>query len=542
MASSDIDEEQEERRLDELARKIREPNEKLLAEWMKEQKKRVLSNKLAAKADKLLIKDSIRERKNSQKINKPGGFTGRIAKRTGGAAVGMVSDLIGGIPIAGAIFKAIKAEASATLEARQEYKEELKAKRQEEISLLDELSDRRMASIREESQDIEDSRSEQEEHPVFERISEPVLKLTESIKVLSEVVEDLSEISRQEPKKSNKADSITIEKIRDPAAMDLLRGIDANTHENLEIADRHNEHTERMTEKEVKDIGNIKWHMARANGSVGRIETMMKIGGDRDNDIKDTLEDTNKLAGKSLEVQRDSRFTQILSLVTNLFNGGGLMKMLGSGFGALKNIAVPVLAVGAAWEIGQAIGKELHEWLSQYSGFSEFTDTIFRAVDHLLAFAGNADAKERLKVYEKEKTVGRAASLVQGAIGRGLTAQEEDHVRKTGTLPGMSVDDFNNKGSSIEEASWGYAPGWKMAKSDNDLMEMIRSNSAYGSSVEASSILEAEKEKADFDLKSKRATQTIDQSNINTTNNNSQVNIPMPLNADPVKELVRKNR
>lgn len=91
--------------LEELANRIREPNQKLLDEFTQAEKKRTLSNKLATKADKLIIADSKRNRKAAMK--KPGGFTGRVARRAGGAVLGGIGGAIGGIPIVGAIFRAI---------------------------------------------------------------------------------------------------------------------------------------------------------------------------------------------------------------------------------------------------------------------------------------------------------------------------------------------------------------------------------------------------------------------------------------------------
>lgn len=538
-ASDSISEQQEDQRWDELAKKIREPNEKLLAEWQKEEKKRQLSNRLAAKADKLLIKDSIRERRESGKLKRPGGFTGRVAKRTAGAGLNFVGDLIGGIPVAGAIFKALKEEASATLDARREYKEELKAKRQEEIDLLDELAEKRKEKIKKEAaeREAEEAAARAAMEPANEEMAEAAEKVSAAAIDLTPVVENFGQIMERFIEKMPQGGSgggvegiVEVDKIRDPRVLEYLHGIEWYTQEGVAQAERFYGPVLDAIERQSKDIGNIKWHMARANGSVGRIEQMMKANQLHDLQVKEVLEDTHDLTKKSLDVQEDTRFAQILSVLTNMISGGGLLKALGGAAGMLGKGAVAGVAIVGAWEVGQAIGEALSEWLQTTSWFQPAMEKLFQAMDAVLAFFGNEESKRRLDVQQQQDDVGHANELMQKALGRDLTVQEEDYVRKNGTLEGLTKEQFNNDSmipfKNIDE---------------KDQLEMVRSG-VFDKATHQMTPEEFTQYSNEIKNKAAAAAEAkVNQNNVSTTNNNSQTVIPSPLSADP-KEVKRVNK
>jgi hypothetical protein len=540
-ASDSISEQQEDQRWDELAKKIREPNEKLLAEWQKEEKKRQLSNRLAAKADKLLIKDSIRERKEAGKLKRPGGFTGRVAKRTAGAGLSFVGDLIGGIPVAGAIFKALKEEASATLDARREYKEELKAKRQEEIDLLDELAERRKQKIKQEAADreAEEAAARAAMEPANEEMTEAAEKVSAAAVDLAPVVESFGQIMERFIEKMPAGPSggtvaegtVEVDKIRDPKVLEYLHGIEWYAQEGVAQAERFYGPLLDTVERRAKDIGNIKWHVARANGSIGRMEQMMKMNQTHDMEVKEILQDTHDLTKKALEVQEDTRFAQILSVLTNLISGGGLLKALGGAAAGLGKAAVAGVAIVGAWEVGQAIGEALSKWLETTSWFQPAMEKLFQAMDAVLAFFGNDESKRRLNVQQQQDDVAHGNELMQKALGRQMTPQEEDYVRKNGTLEGLTKEQFNNDSiipfSNIDE---------------KDQLEMVRSG-VFDKATHKMTPDEFSQYSKEIRDKAAAAQQAnVNQNNVSTTNNNSQTVVPQVLSADPSKEIKRVNR
>lgn len=540
-ASDSISEQQEDQRWDDFAKKIREPNEKLLAEWQKEEKKRQLSNRLAAKADKLLIKDSIRERKEAGKLKRPGGFTGRVAKRTAGAGLSFVGDLIGGIPVAGAIFKALKEEASATLDARREYKEELKAKRQEEIDLLDELAEKRKQKIKQEAADreAEEAAARAAMEPANEEMTEAAEKVSAAAVDLAPVVESFGQIMERFIEKmptggasaSVAEGTVEVDKIRDPKILEYLHGIEWYAQEGVAQAERFYGPLLDAVERPAKDIGTIKWHVSRANGSIGRIEQMMKFNQTHDMEVKEILQDTHDLTKKALDVQEDTRFAQILSVLTNLISGGGLLKALGGAAAGLGKAAVAGVAIVGAWEVGQAIGEALSEWLQTTSWFQPAMEKLFQAMDAVLAFFGNEDSKRRLDVQQQQDDVAHGNELMQKALGRNLTAQEEDYVRKNGTLEGLTREQFTNDSiipfKNIDE---------------KDQLEMVRSG-VFDKATHKMTPDEFSQYSKEIRDKAAAAQQAnVNQNNVSTTNNNSQTVVPSVLSADPSKEIKRVNK
>lgn len=187
--------------------------------------------------------------------------------------------------------------------------------------------------------------------------------------------------------------------------------------------------------KLLKDIGNIKWHTARANGTLGRIEKIMIADRTLQGEQAAILEEDQKLQKKQLKIQEETKTIGIFNMLANLVGGMG---SIGKVLGALGRAGTVVLGVTAAWEIGQAIGTKLYEWLSQFPLFNELGTEFGRAIDHILSMFGDQDAKDRLKTWEDSdnRELIEYENKARANLGAGpLTPEEEDYVMRHGEVP-----------------------------------------------------------------------------------------------------------
>jgi hypothetical protein len=189
--------------------------------------------------------------------------------------------------------------------------------------------------------------------------------------------------------------------------------------------------------KLLKDIGNIKWHTARANGTVGRIEKMMIADRALQDQQINILEEESKTQKKQLKIQEETKTIGMFSMIFNLLGGLGNMAKL---LGGLGRAGAVVLGATAAWEIGQAIGTKLYEWLSQYKLFNELGMEFGRAVDHILSWFGDEGAKDRLKMWEQDdnQKLIEQENAARANLGVGpMSKEEEDYTMRNGEIPNM---------------------------------------------------------------------------------------------------------
>ena len=566
--------------LEDLATRIREPNQKLLEEFTKSEKQRTLSNKLATKADKLIIRDSKANRKAMMK--RPGGFSGRVAKRAGGAVMGGIGNAIGGIPIVGAIFRAIGQEAAATLKDKKNYQRELTRQRKVEHKLMEQYEEARK---KKEQSEIDAANPKPGSRTrgaggsgassaaviklsnAAEKLEAAAISLTPAIQTFDEIVVKINDVVEKMGEQGPN-------RIRDEQALEYLHAIEFFSQETAATVEKMQASSGKTVGKDIgnikwhmarangsagrieklladngigkmpdfdilfKDVANIKWHMARANGSAGRIEALLKkAAGDRLKEI-DIEKEQLKVQKKQYESQEETKFIGILGLLTNLMGGFG--KMLGGAAGGLagamggkmvKGGLVGAAAYGA-FEIGQAIGEELNKYLEGNKTFENFMFKIFDVFDNVLAKMGDPDAIARVKTRDDEAYVNYAQELAQQSGLGQLDPATEDHVRKNHTLPGMDPSVFANRG--LTGGMFGTSVGAKSKEEMAQLMQNWQLDQAQPALpgqdlIPASAGLEDAKAEAE----AKKATRQAAIQQNSQVNNNNQTVVPQPLSADP---------
>jgi hypothetical protein len=286
-----------------------------------------LSQRTSEKADKAILEELRRKRKFDQSDSR----TKRVVKRTasgawggvkgaagavGKAAGGFVGREIGGIPIAGAIFRILgKKFANASLE-RKQYKKTLIIRRKLELKEMARMEKIRAkldarrddaAAKADAARKLEDAQKDAGDAPektkggkggmaaAVEKMADAamhmqatVISMTPAIQTFHETVEKMSEVvDAMHDNKNNDPG-----KVRDAQLLEYLHGIEYLTQESAAIAENGQEVLKTMG----KDIGTIKWHTARQNGTVGRIEKLIKDREDNSIDGK-TLETISKDVG-----------------------------------------------------------------------------------------------------------------------------------------------------------------------------------------------------------------------------------------------------
>lgn len=565
--------------LEELANRIREPNQKLLDEFTQAEKKRTLSNKLATKADKLIIADSKRNRKAAMK--KPGGFTGRVARRAGGAVMGGIGGAIGGIPIVGAIFRAIGQEASNTLKDKKNYQKELARQRKIELKLM---ADYEAARKKKEQADLDAANPK----PGRTRgtgggagiTSATVLKLSNAAQSLeaaaislAPAVKTFDEIAERIGDAVDTLANENARKVTDPQTLEYLHAIEyfsqstAASVEKIEanmgevsggrssvVSRKVMEHLyaiEYLTQESavnleklaadhpavVKDIDIIRTVQNKTHLSTLRIEKMLrKAAQDRLIQI-DLQEDQLKYQKKQFESQEETKFIGLLNLLTSVMGGIGstLGKVLGGlagGKGVAKGVAKAGIwgAIGfGVYELSDAIAESLSKWLMGQSGFGKTMDNLSMMITRVLAFLGDDNAKAVVEQYDAAQKVAYAQDLYNKA-GLQMTPEIQDYVWQNGTLPQMTKEQFENKGYA------GGMLGGVGKRTDEEQAELVRNawmDNARpmqpGEDLIPNSVALEE-------AKAKAALQQAQSNVVNapsTTNNNSQTVLPPPLSADP---------
>lgn len=270
----------------------------------------------AKRADKALLAELKKQNRHARAdgSNRVAGVAKRGAKAVGKGALagvgavgkaagGFIGREIGGIPIAGAIFRILgKKFANASLE-RKQYKKTLIIRRKLEIKemarmdkIKAKLDARReeAAAKAESARKLEDAQRDAGDAPepksggrggmsaAVEKMADAamhmqatVISMTPAIQTFHETVEKMSEVvDSMQDHKANDAS-----KVHDAKLLEYLHGIDYLTQENAAIA----EHALGETKAIGKNISNIKWHTARQSNTVNRIEKLMqdsKKGGD----------------------------------------------------------------------------------------------------------------------------------------------------------------------------------------------------------------------------------------------------------------------
>lgn len=570
--------------LQELANFIREPNQRLLEEFKHGEKKRLLNQKLAQKADKAIIADSKRNRKAAMK--RPGGFTGRVARRAGGAVMGGIGGAIGGIPIVGAIFRAIGQEAANTLRDKKNYTKELARQRKTELKLIEQYE----AARKKKEQDELDAanpkpgrRSGTGGSGSGGLTSATVVKLTNAAQALESAAISITPAVRTFEEVADRfSDAVeglnhrSANKVTDPQALEYLHAIEYFTQETAASVEKivasidgmavgrsamankkvleHLNALEFLTQesaarlenidtdrpKIVADIEATRNGVWKLNASSNRIEKLLRAAAaDRINQM-DMQQEQLKYEKKSYETQEDTKFIGILNLLSNLLGGlGGMLKgaaiglggmMAGKlGKGLMKGGVWGAAAMGA-WEIGTAIGDSLYEYLSKNKGFMDFSERLFTMIDRVLAFFGDEDAKARIAAIDGLKYLQLAQENLDKA-GLQMTPEIQDYVLKNNTLPGMTQAELENQGYV------GGAMGITVGKrTDEEQAQLVRNawmDTARpmqpGEDLIPNSVALEE-------AKAKAALQQSQQGIVNapsTTNNNSNTVLPPPLSADP---------
>lgn len=268
-----------------------------------------LDSKQARRADKALLAELKKQNRHARAAgsNRVAGVAKRGAKAVGKGALagvgavgkaagGFIGREIGGIPIAGAIFRILgKKFANASLE-RKQYKKTLIIRRKLEIKEMARMEKikAKLDAKREESiakqlaaKRQEDAEKDGGEAPAtksggragmsaaVEKMADAamhmqatVISMTPAIQTFHETVEKMSDVvdSMHDHKANDQG------KVRDAKLLEYLHGIDYLTQENAAIAENSLEATKTIG----KDISNIKWHTARQHNTVSRIEKIMQ--------------------------------------------------------------------------------------------------------------------------------------------------------------------------------------------------------------------------------------------------------------------------
>ena len=568
--------------LQDLAERIRQPNEKMLQEFMKAEKQRTLTNKLAMKADKLIIRDSRANRKAANR--KPGGFTGRVAKRAGGAVMGGIGGAIGGIPIVGAIFRAIGQEAANTLKDKRNFQKELARQRKVELKLMDKIEEARKKKEQSELDAANprpkpgrgtggtggaSSASVLKLSNAAASLEAAAISLSPAIQTFDEIVVKISDVVERLGDHSNPS------KITDPQTLEYLHAIEFFTQETAATVEKIGanmgrggfgkasnvvgpkaleylhaiefygqetaakvENMESKFEGVSKDLNLIRTYTFKTNMTSNRIEMLLKKAA-TDRLVEIQLEkDQFKLQKKQYESQEETKLISILGIFASL--GGTLIKGLMSALGGLGSIAGPVLAVGAAAAIGVAIGDELNKYLQGNKVFEGFMDRAFDIFDNVLAKFGDKDAQARVKARDDMAFVQYGQELAKQSGIPQLDPKTEKYLMENHTLPGMDKDTFANRG--VLDGAFGNSVGVKSKEEMAKLMQNWQMDQAKPmlpgeDLIPASAGLEDAKAEA----QAKRALrqQAIQQNS--QVNNNNQTVIPQPLTADPASG-VQKSR
>lgn len=568
--------------LQDLAERIRQPNEKILQEFMKAEKQRTLTNKLAMKADKLIIRDSRANRKAANR--KPGGFTGRVAKRAGGAVMGGIGGAIGGIPIVGAIFRAIGQEAANTLKDKKNFQKELARQRKVELKLMDKIEEARKKKEQSELDAANprpkpgrgtggtggaSSASVLKLSNAAASLEAAAISLSPAIQTFDELVVKISDVVER------LGDHSSPSKITDPQTLEYLHAIEFFTQETAATVEKIGanmgrggfgkasnvvgpkaleylhaiefygqetaakvENMESKFEGVSKDLNLIRTYTFKTNMTSNRIEMLLKKAA-TDRLVEIQLEkDQFKLQKKQYESQEETKLISILGIFASL--GGTLIKGLMSALGGLGSIAGPVLAVGAAAAIGVAIGDELNKYLQGNKVFEGFMDRAFDIFDNVLAKFGDKDAQARVKARDDMAFVQYGQELAKQSGIPQLDPKTEKYLMENHTLPGMDKDTFANRG--VLDGAFGNSVGVKSKEEMAKLMQNWQMDQAKPmlpgeDLIPASAGLEDAKAEA----QAKRALrqQAIQQNS--QVNNNNQTVIPQPLTADPASG-VQKSR
>lgn len=572
--------------LESLANLIREPNQKLLEEFKNSEKKRLLTDKLALKADKAIIADSRRNRKAAMK--KPGGFTGRVARRAGGAVMGGIGGAIGGIPIVGAIFRAIGQEAASTLRDKKNYTKELARQRKVELKLMEQYE---TAKKRKEQAELEAANPKPGSRSsgtggssgitastvlklsnAAHALEAAAISITPAIRTFEEVADRFSDAV--EGMNSRSANKVT-----DPQALEYLHAIEyfsqetaasvekivsnldgvavgRNTMANRKVLEYLHgieffaqetaarvENIDTDRPKVVDDIEATRNGVWKLNATSNRIEKLLRAAAADRVVQMDTQKEQLKYEKKQYETQEDTKFIGLLNLLSNMVGGlGGMLKAAAMGMGIaamgkklLKGGAIGA-AVAGAWEIGSAIGEALYDFLSKKHGFIDFSEKLFTMMDRVMAHFGDEAAKQRVATIDNLAYLTYAQDLYKEA-GLQITPEIEDYVLQNKTLPGMSQAEFLNQGPA--QGMFGVTAGQRTKEEQAQLVRNAWMNTAKpmepGQNLIPQSVaLEEAKQRA---AAQQAAAQ---QTNVNapTTNNSSTV-IPPPLSADPAGAVSR---
>lgn len=555
--------------LDELVDAIREPNQRLLDETIKSNKQRVLSDRLSAKADRLLIRETIASRKNNKK---PGGVTGRLAKRAGGAALGGIGSAIGGIPIVGAIFRAIGQEAAATIKDKKNFNKELVKQRKAEHKLLEQAQadKEKQAQAELDAANPTGRRRSNSSTGVggnklsvaAEKLEAAAISLQPSIQTFEEVVVKLDAVADKMSAGGTQATKITDQQVIEylhaieffsqetaanieklgvnaskfggtggrinvgPKALEYLHAIEFMSQETAAKVETISANMDPMS----KDIESIRLTSYRTNMSSIRIERLLLTAAKDRLNALELQQEQLKVQKKQFESQEDTKLIGILGLISN-FMGSGL-KALGGLLSGAGAIAGPVLAVGAAAAIGIAIGDELNKYLQGNQVFENFMTRVFDVFDNILAKFGDKDAQNRVKARDDMAYVQYARELAKQAGQPELDAKTEDYVMKNHTLPGMDPKVFENRG--YVGGAFGIDAGRKSPAEMNKIMANWRLDQATPMEPGADLLPKsAELEQARSELEAKRALRQQAISQNSQVNNNNQTVIPAPLSADP---------
>jgi hypothetical protein len=348
-----------------------------------------LDEKQARRADKAILEELKRNSRYAKKsvLNRAGGVAKRAAGgalgAVGKAAGGFVAKEIGSIPIAGAIFKILgKKMGNASLE-RKQYKKTLVVRRKLEIKEME-----RMERIRAKLTEKQEKAAErlgpankkndgQEEHGgdgsparksgggmsvAVEKLTEAAMhmqatsiSMTPAIQTFHETVEKMAEVvDAMHDQKSNDPG-----KVRDAKLLEYLHGIDYLTQENAAIAENSLE----LNKSVAKDMGNIKWHTARQNGTVGRIEKLIQqkeSGGDNKltevmakdiGNIKWHVARLNGSSGRSEKLLAAAAADRIKELA----NQDAMIKLQKEQLDAQEESMVMSMAGSAASAVGSAV-------------------------------------------------------------------------------------------------------------------------------------------------------------------------------------------
>lgn len=400
---------------------------------------RVLSAKDAGKADKLLISELKQQRKEANR--KPAGMASRVGKRALGGIGGAIGGAIGSIPIAGTILKVLGQEFRNARYDKKAHQKLLKQRRKLELKEIDRLS---KIQARLDARNADRERDEGGEgegggedapttNQAIEKLADAALhlqataiSLTPAIETFHETVAKMSDVVDRMAEQDDGT-----QRIRDQQVIEYLHAIDYMTQANAATSERNEDQFKSIG----SNIGNIKWHMARANGSAGRIEKLMKDGttievkSDADlisdvgkikwhtaringsnsriekllmqaaDDRMKTLDNQKqdlKLQESQLDTQETDVTVGIIGAITNLFGGTGT---------AIAALGAMTLGAGAAAAFGLELGKAINDWIPENEISEAIRDGFGKAVDHVLAAFGNDEAKERLNMFKSEENL-----------------------------------------------------------------------------------------------------------------------------------------